>query len=112
MPFDDVKPTFSEAEVNSLAKVDTLTGETPKMSPQVGDVVILKSGGPKMTITALKECMVVLQEVFFKRAAMQRLSGKGAVVCFCEWFDNDFKPHKDSFPAKALIVADPGKVYE
>jgi uncharacterized protein YodC (DUF2158 family) len=53
---------------------------------KVGDVVRLKSGGPKMTITQL-------------------LTQKGQPTCVCQWFaDGTNKNEAAAFPAEALAI--------
>lgn len=49
---------------------------------KVGDVVLLRSGGPKMTITSLPS---------------QHFSG-----ILCEWFDRTGVPAQARFPAESL----------
>lgn len=50
-----------------------------------GDVVILKSGGPRMTITGLPN---------------EHTRGY-----FCEWFDDNGSLNKARFPAESLKLA-------
>jgi uncharacterized protein YodC (DUF2158 family) len=49
---------------------------------KVGDIVQLKSGGPKMTVTSI---------------------GNGSDMVECTWFGDDNKPQYDTFPATALL---------
>ena len=48
-----------------------------------GDIVQLKSGGPKMTVTEAREW-------------------NGEIRVWCSWFDEHNKPQSDSFPMAAL----------
>lgn len=52
---------------------------------KVGDIVMLKSGGPRMTVCGLP------------RESMPRY--------FCEWFNEDNKLESGNFPQQALIDA-------
>ena len=54
-----------------------------------GDVVQLKSGGPKMTVVSIYE-------------------HEGESHATCEWFDDNDKPHHRSFHALALDVSSGG----
>ena len=54
---------------------------------QLGDLVQLKSGGPAMTITEIRDDV-------------------GDDVVWCKWFANN-KTESDSFPPLALKKADP-----
>lgn len=58
-----------------------------------GDIVRLKSGGPKMTVTCVNEAL-----------------DKKNFWCHCSWFDNDRKPQTTIFPDVALDVVGPCKV--
>ncbi len=49
---------------------------------RVGEVVQLKSGGPKMTVSS---------------------SGNDSDSVECTWFDDDNKPQYFTFPASALV---------
>lgn len=51
---------------------------------QLGDVVVLKSGGPQMTVSAVGE---------------SNTTGQGLV--WCVWFEKSDK-HSDSFPQETL----------
>lgn len=53
---------------------------------EVGDIVVLKTGGPKMTVTKL-----VVQ---FVKVDFQSL--------ICEWFDTSHHLHSGSFDSRAL----------
>ena len=60
---------------------------------KVGDVVRLKSGGPKMTVICADESL-----------------DKKHFWCHCSWFDNDIKSQTTIFPDVALSVVGPRKV--
>ena len=51
----------------------------------IGDTVLLKSGGPRMT--------VINNELF------------GVISCLCGWFDNQHEFHTEVFPAESLLTA-------
>jgi uncharacterized protein YodC (DUF2158 family) len=52
---------------------------------QIGDVVRLKSGGPKMTVTSVGP------------------DGHGKLTVWCVWFpENSAKPEHGAFPAEAV----------
>ena len=53
----------------------------------VGDVVVLKGGGPKMTITS-----------FSRDASMP--------TAYCEWFSSDNNVNMRRFPLAALKIAE------
>ena len=50
---------------------------------KAGDIVVLKSGGPNMTIEWTEEF-------------------EGVVTVSCSWFDTKMQPQNRSFPADAL----------
>lgn len=60
-------------------------------SPKVGDVVQLKSGGPKMTVV----------RVDAGADSRQRLIE-------CQWFTSEMRPEKAAFPEDALALPLPG----
>jgi uncharacterized protein YodC (DUF2158 family) len=53
---------------------------------KAGDVVQLNSGGPRMTVTEVK-------------------NWNGKMTAYCSWFVNE-KNHSDSFPVSSLKTAD------
>lgn len=42
-----------------------------------GDIVVLRSGGPRMTLSSIRD--------------------DGSAVCFCKWFDESGELHKERF---------------
>lgn len=58
------------------------------MSVSVGDIVVLKSGGPKMTVTSVNNLI-------------------GGVSITCKWFSSNLDLVEGSFPDDALTQADP-----
>jgi len=59
------------------------------MNIKAGDVVQLKSGGPKMTVSKVGEF----------------LKARGRTTALCTWFDNDAKVQEKIFePAQLKIV--------
>ena len=51
----------------------------------IGDTVLLKSGGP---------CMTVINNELFS-----------VISCLCGWFDNQHEFHTEVFPAESLLTA-------
>ena len=58
------------------------TASTPAAQFSPGDVVRLKSGGPKMTVLKLED----------------------ETALACKWFDRNGKVHKDSFPPAMVEI--------
>ena len=58
-----------------------------------GDIVRLKSGGPKMTVIGITP----------------QSAGWGAEAINCKWFPTNEKPETDSFPRSALELANTGE---
>ena len=60
--------------------------EEPPFKP--GQIVMVRSGGPRMTVT---QCAVDML---------------GEMTVWCSWFDDKMKPQKDTFPAAAVELYD------
>jgi uncharacterized protein YodC (DUF2158 family) len=56
-----------------------------------GDIVTLKSGGPRMTVTALRE-------------------GDSGTIVFCKWFDDIGQLHTERFALPALMAEQPHRM--
>ena len=81
---------------------------TDTITIKVGDVVTLKSGGPKMTVQRfLGDSPDVSTKVQDEALKIIRGNKSGDIVC--QWFDgNDSK--NDIFPAESLIKVESGKL--
>lgn len=60
------------------------------MQMEPGDVVVLKSGGPRMTVTSVRY-------------------GENAPYAFCKWFDDLGQLHTEKFAVAALQPIDEQK---
>ncbi len=69
-----------------------------------GDVVCLKSGSPKMTITAVLTEDSETQQMRFNYIVHQQMYGNSPALYICSWFEGT-KDKSNIYPEEALELA-------
>ncbi len=69
-----------------------------------GDVVRLKSGSPKMTITAVLTEDAETEQLRFNYVINQQMYGNSPALYICSWFEGT-KENSHLYPEEALEVA-------